>query len=166
MATPDFLTQSDIQAKVGFDTILGLFDDDNDGAITGTDLTQMNDVLAQAENEAYSRLLRAYDKASIILLANNDPALKGHIAWIALEFASERRMSFLSGDGTGAYWKQYERAIQYCELLSKGQQRSAGETVAGTTDQIGGTLQPTPESTSTRFVFAPDDDNPSGHGGF
>ena len=146
--------------------MIALFDDDNDGAITGTDLTNANDVMAQAENEAYSRLLRAYTKDQILLLIDNDPAMKGHIAWIALEFASERRTEFLAADGTGAYWQQYERAVKYCDMISKGQQRSAGESVAGTTEQIGGTLQPSVDSDESRFVFAPDTDNPTGHGGF
>lgn len=166
MATPDFLSLTDLRSKVGNQTVIGLFDDDNDGAIATTDLANANDIMAQAENEAYSRLLRAYSKAQIIQLANNDPGLKGHIAWIALEFASERRAEFLAQDGTGQYWKQYERAIKYCDMIAKGQQRSAGESVAGTTAQIGGALQPTLTTGTSRFIFAPDNDNPDGHGDF
>ncbi len=166
MATPDFLVIGDLQAKVGNKTVLGLFDDSNSGSLTAPELIVVDDVMAQAENEAYSRLLRAYSKDQIILLANNDPALKGHIAWIALEFASERRQEFMREDGGGAFWKQYERAIKYCDMISKGQQRSAGEAVAGTTEQIGGQIQPAVSTGASRFIFAPDTKNPSGHGGF
>ena len=166
MATPDFLVIGDLQAKVGNKTVVGLFDDDNSGVLSAPELLIVDDVMAQAENEAYSRLLRAYSKAQVILLADNDPALKGHVAWVALEFASERRQEFMREDGSGMYWRQYDRAIKYFDAISKGQQRSAGESVAGTTGQIGGQIQPTVQSGASRFVFAPDNDNPSGHGGF
>lgn len=167
MATPDFLAIGDLKAKVGNKTILGLFNDSNAGALTVTELAILDDVMAQAENEAYSRLLRAYSKAQVILLADNDSALKGHVAWVALEFASYRRQEFMREDGGGAYGKQYDRAMKYFDAISKGQQRSAGEAVAGTTAQIGGgEIQPAVETGASRFIFAPDNDNPTGHGGF
>ena len=166
MATPDFLVIGDLQAKVGNKVVLGFFSDSNAGALTAAELLIVDDVMAQAENEAYSRLLRAYSKAQVILLANNDPALKGHIAWVALEFASERRQEFMSEDGSGAFWRQYDRAIKYFDAISKGAQRSAGESVAGTTEHIGGVIQPTVGTDESRFIFSPDKNNPTGHGSF
>ncbi|MEA3225129.1 MAG: hypothetical protein U9Q07_04200 [Planctomycetota bacterium] len=167
MATPDFLVIGDLQAKVGNKTVLGLFNDGNTGTLTAPELLVADDVMAQAEHEAYSRLLRAYSKAQVILLANDDPAMKGHVAWVALEFASERRQEFAREEGGGAFKWQYDRAIKYFDAISKGQQRSAGESVAGTTEQIGGgELQPAVPTGGSRFVFAPDNGNPTGHGGF
>jgi len=166
VATPDFLVIGDLRAKVGNKVVLGFFSDSNAGALTVAELAVADDVMAQAENEAYSRLLRAYSKAQVILLAGNDPALKGHIAWVALEFASERRQEFMGEDGAGAFGKQYDRAIKYFDAISKGQQRSAGESVAGTTDQIGGQIQPQVQAGASRFIFSPDTNNPTGHGSF
>ena len=165
-ATPDFLTKTDLEIKVGADTLLGLLSDSNGSTLSAAELVVLDDIMAQAENEAYSRLLRAYSKTAIILLAANDPALKGHIAWIALAFAAERRGAFLADDGRGAYQNQYDRAIKYFEAIAKAQLRSAGETVAGTTEQVGGTVQPTPVNEDEPFVFAPSVNNPGGSGGF
>lgn len=171
MATPDFLTIDDLNTRVGPRRVIELFDDDNDGNITdASEIAAYQAVMCEAESILYSRLLRAYaDKASIVLLAENDDIIKGHCSWIALEIASERR-SFAAGrDGRGAFVFQYERALQEFDLLSRGRSRSKGEAVAGTSGNVGGVVQPTLVTGESRFTFA-DEIGPDGtklsHGGY
>jgi hypothetical protein len=111
-------------------------------------------------------MMRAYSVDGITDLADADPTIKLHASWIALEFAAERRPEFLGAGGIGPYQEQYNRAIRFFEKLSHGRQRSKGESEAGAGSQVGGNLQPTLTTGTSRFVFAPDNDNPSGHGGF
>jgi hypothetical protein len=169
MPTPEFLTLYDLYSKVGQRQVDQYFDDNVDGDVADTDEVQaINDVLCMAEGEAYARMKRAYASSDTITeLANADPVFKSHVAWIALELASERRPSFMNEDGWGHYRQQYERAIKYLESLSKGRLRAKGEEDVGTTGQVGGTVQPELSSSTTpRFTFAPDKNSPSGHGGF
>jgi len=163
---PRYLLQADLENIVGADRVLQLFDDDNTGTLGASELQVLANILEQAEGEVDSRMKLAYSTDAITTLAAGDIAFKRHAAWIAMEFASERRSEFAGEGGTGAYEKQYDRAIKFFEQLAKGRQRSKGEDTAGTGANVGGTLQPTLPTGSSRFVFAPDNDNPTGHGGF
>jgi hypothetical protein len=164
---PNYLAKSDLEALVGTERVLNYFDDDNSGAFDATELIYLDKILDAAEGVVASRLLRAYsDVDSITDLADNDEGFKVHAAWIALEMASERRTEFSSNEGWGDFKLQYERALEYFDKLSKGNIRSQGESVAGEGANTGGTLQPTLESDQARFTIAPDNDYPTGHGGF
>jgi hypothetical protein len=165
------MTIDDLNTRVGPRRVIELFDDDNDGNITdASEIAAYNAVMCEAESTLYSRLLRAYaDKASIVLLAQNDDIIKGHCSWVALEIASERR-SFAAGrDGRGAFVFQYERALQEFDLLSRGRSRSKGEAVAGTSGNVGGVVQPALQTGESRFTFADEigpDGMKLGHGGY
>ena len=168
----DFLTLDDLYSRANPRKVNAFFDDDNNGVISSTD-PAVDAVLSAAEAEMYARLMRAYpgdpsDPAGPIRrLVDNDPALKGHCIFVALQLASERRTEFTSDDGTGSFQKQWERAIDYFETLSKGLKRSRGETAAGKGANTGGKLQPKPPAaTSCQFIFAPSKNSPGGHGGF
>jgi len=163
---PRYLTQADLENRVGPSRILQLFDDDNDGVLGAGELAVLATILESAEGEVDSRMMRAYGIDGITTLAGSDPAFTLHASWIALEFAAERRQEFFGAGGVGPYQMQYERAIKFFEKLSKGRQRSAGESDAGVGTGIGGKVQPTLPTGTSRFVFAPDNDNPTGHGGF
>jgi hypothetical protein len=171
MATPDFLTLDDLNSRVGPRRVIELFDDDNDGDLSeSSEIIAYNAIMCEAESILYSRLLRSYtDKASIVLLADNDDIVKGHCAWIALEIASERR-SFAAGrEGRGAFVFQYERALSEFDLLSRGRSRSKGEAVAGKSGNVGGVVQPALQSGESRFTFADEigpDGMKLGHGGY
>lgn len=164
----DYLTIDDLNARITSQKVLQYLDDDLSGVIEAGDETDfLNSVLETAEGVVASKMLRAYpDAASITILANADAAVKTQAAWIACEILSERRPEFLSPEGWGPFRLQYERAIQYFEDLSKGKQRSVGEAVAGVGANTGGNLQPTQPTGTSKFTFAPDNKNPSGHGGF
>lgn len=168
MPTPEFLTLADLTYKVGERKVIQLFDDDNDGDITGADeVLAYQTVMCEAESMFFSRLLRAYtDKDSCVTLAENDDVLRGHVAWVALELATERRSSFAGKGGIGQFQAQYERALQEFDLLSRGRSRSKGESVAGTSGNVGGQLQPVIDESTRTFVFAPNKNFPGGHGGF
>lgn len=163
----DYLALADLQAKVGAARVLQLFDDDGDGVLGVAELVNVWIVLEEAEGFAYSRMLRAWTQDAVIDLAGADPLFKGHVAWVALELASERRPEFTSPDGKGQFWAQYERAIQFFDALSKNKQRSIGETAGGRAGTAGGNVSPTTTAnTAAQFTFAPSRRSPHGHGGF
>ena len=162
----DWLTLQDLKNLVGSERVVQLFDDDGDGTVDEAD-DNVQTALKAAESEAYSRLRRSWTFDSVVTLAGADPGFVMHCAWVALEFAAERRPAFCADDGKGAYWAQYERAIAFFEAISKGRQRSVGETEAGTPKQVGGNLRPTDAAKQAdSFVFAPSNANPRGSGGF
>lgn len=168
----DFLALQDLFNRVGQETIEGYFDDSHNGVLTD-ESTIVDEVLSAAEGALYARMLRAYpgdpsDAAGAMqALVQNDPSVKVHCSWVAVQMAAERRPAFTDNDGNGPYKVQYDRAIEHFELLSKGTLRSQGETEAGQGANTGGKLQPKPPGASySQFVFAPGRDAPSGHGGF
>jgi hypothetical protein len=162
----DWLTLQDLYNLVGSSRVQQLFDDTLIGSV-GVTNEALQAVLRAAEGEAYSRMLRGWSREMIEALAGVDIAFRNHVAWVALEFASERRPAFASDDGKGQFWAQYERAIKFFENLSKGQLRSIGESVAGAGSNTGGRLRPTSTAKQVdSFIFAPSQRNPTGSGGF
>lgn len=168
----DFLVIGDLIARVGARKVTGYFDDSNNGELSD-ESTAIDVVLSAAEAEMYARLLRAYPGDPSLaggpmqLLVANDPALKLHTVGVALQYAAERRPEFTDDEGVGPYKAQYQRAIDYFETLSKGLQRSKGETQAGKGANTGGKLQPKPPAASHgQFIFSRSRDAPGGHGGF
>lgn len=161
-----YLAQSDLEAVVGAQRILQLFDDDNSGVLSAAELVNVVLVLEQAEAQVDSVMMLAYSNDLITDLANADAVFKYHASWIALEFSAERRGEFGGEKGEGPYSTQFTRAMQFFKQLSKGRKRSKGESAAGVGANVGGNLNPTLPADANRFTFAPDDDNPTGHGGF
>ena len=164
---PDIIAQSDLEAKVGAQKIAQYFDDDLDADLTSEALV-IDTVMDEAEGEYFALMLKGFpSKQQCIDLANADPVLKGHIAWIAIELASERRPEFTAADGKGAYWTQYERARTHFKDVATNKKRSGGEETAGKGKNVGGQVQPKPPAgEADSFVFAPSRKAPSGHGGF
>jgi phage gp36-like protein len=142
---------------VGSATVDQLLDDDDDGL---ADETTLQEIIEEAEALAANKLLRAYTRDEVQTLAKLDPGLKGQVAWIALELASEHKREFISEDGKGRYWAQYERALGYLEALSKGKSKSLGEAETGPGKNTGGKLQPT-SADQSRFIFAANGDDPT-----
>jgi len=164
--TANYLTVQDLYNLIGSERVIQLFDDELTGGLNSAN-ARLQAILRAAEGEAYSRMLRSWSKLNIDALAAVDIAFRSHVAWVALEFASERRPAFAADDGKGQFWAQYERAIKFFESLSKGQLRSTGESVAGVGANVLGNLRPTSTAkTEAAFVFAPSERNPQGPGGF
>lgn len=163
----DIITLADLSNQVGLARVVQFFDDDGDGVVDPADPNVVQ-VLDQAEGQYYSRMLRAYgDQATLVLLAQNDPVVKGHITWIACELMAERRVELTNSEGWGAFQVQYNRAIKELDLLSKGQARSIGEAQVGLGANSGGTVQPRQNiGTSKQFTFNPSKGDPNGPGGF
>ena len=163
----DFLTQAELEKKVGAGTVRRMVDDAAAGVVDVGGAAILEDALRNAEGTVYASLMRAYSPEAVVTLAQNDAVLMGHAAWIALELLSERRVEFTSAEGWGAYRVQYERATKHLELVSKGALRSKGEAQAGQNPHLGGTIQPSPPAaTEDAFTFAPSRNRPSGGGGF
>jgi hypothetical protein len=160
-----YLVIGDLEKLIGTERVQHLFDDDIDGSIADSS-DEIANILESAEAEAASRMKRSWSTDSITDLANNDLAFKNHVAWVALELASERRPEFTDEEGWGSFKAQYQRAIDYFENLSKGKSRSVGEDVAGVGSNIGGTVQPARETNTPLFTFAPDTEFPGPRGGF
>lgn len=161
------MTKADLVQLVTDERVVQFFDDDGDGVVDAAD-TNLVSVLERAEAEYYSRMLRAYgDRQSMVDLANGDPAIKAHVAGIAMEFASERRPDFTSDDGWGPFKAYYQRAIDHFESLSKGRRRTIGQEAAGKAGTIGGQVSPAPpKGTTADFVFAHSNNAKYGRGGF
>lgn len=177
-----YLNLADLISLVGTNRVRQYFDDDVSGDLSSEDnlvITEgigtsalaetdaVDSILTAAENEADSRMLRSFTLDQISTIAAEDEAFRRHAAWVALQFASERRAEFVGPEGQGAFTAQYKRAIAYFENLSRGKSRSRGETVAGKSGRHGGNVNPAAATATTpRFVFAPDKNAPTGHGGF
>jgi hypothetical protein len=162
---PQYLAITDLYTLIGSKRVKALFDDSWDGDIDD-EMAEVYKILRAAEDFAASFMLNSWGSDAIVNLANNDRAFKNNVAWVALEFASERRPEFTGEQGQGQFLTQYERSVLYFKNLSRAKRRSIGELVAGTGANEGGSVKPTLPSGSSRFTFAPDDDNPTGHGGF
>lgn len=163
----DYLTIDHLKQLVGAEKVDQYFDDDLSGSIEAGDETDtVTFVLNAAESLVSSKMKRSYGDAAIIELANADDGFILQAAWLALELACERRPEFCDSEGRGQYWAQQERALKFFDDLSKGKTRSKGESAAGIGDNIGGDIKPQLDTGVPRFTFAPDDDYPTGHGGF
>jgi len=157
-----WLQWEDLESIVDKATIDRLFNDTNSAF---RDMVMVEQVIGQAESMAETNLLRSWTRPQIALLAANDPALRAQAAWLALEFASERKQEFIAADGKGRYWAQYERAMKHFETLSKSQNHSRGEANAGHGSNSGGARRPVLAPNQDPFVFAPGR-NGRGPGGF
>lgn len=165
----DYLYLEDLQDLIGNDMLVRFFVDDGSGDLASPSdgWSRMGRVGKRAEADAAARLLRGWTSDQIVLLMQNDDALRTHVAWMALHYGSERKEAFQQDDGSGAYPSQYKRAIERLKLLSEARQQSPGEAVAGLNDHIGaGAVQPTVQSGGSRFAFAPTRDNPKRGGMF
>lgn len=170
MTTPDYLERSDLEKRVGAQTVVQLFDLDGDGLVpaASADEARMFEIMASAEAFAASYMLRGgWTTAQIETLADNDPFFLEQVAWVALEFGTEGRPQFTAADGKGRFWVQYERATKHFDHTSKSRLKSKGEQQAGRNRQAGGHLQPRlADGRPKPLVFGGDKNNPSGGGGF
>lgn len=147
-----WLTWEDLEGIVDRATIDRLFDDKTSGH---RDMILVESSIQQAEAMAESLLLRNWSLDQVVALARNDSAVRAQAAWLALEFASERRSEFLSDDGKGRYWAQYERAMSFFDKLGKSLVHSRGEAQATTGANSGGAIRPVVPANQEPHIFAP-----------
>ena len=157
-----WLKWEDLELVVDRATVDKLFNDTNSNT---RDMVLVEQALQQAESLAESEMLRSWTKDQIAILASGDPALRAQAAWIAIEYASERRQEFIAADGKGRYWAQYERSMKYFSNLGKSLCHSRGERSAGHGSNAGGAVRPKLRYGEHRNVFA-DEPNGKKHGGF
>lgn len=164
-----WLTMRDLERVVSRNVVDMLFQDTNSNV---RDPIIVQEILLAAISLAETKLLRSWSREQIARLAFHDPAVRSHAAWIAIELATERKGEFISADGKGRYWAQYERGISFFDALSKSKDQSRGEkaktqlgvTAAGTSGNTGGRRKPASVA-GNNFVFA-DEGNGTKHGGF
>ena len=157
-----WLHVADIESCIGAGNVDRLFCDNNSGLRDGLLLER---IMQDAEGIAESRMLRGWSSAQVATLALNDDSFRRHAAWVACELATERKGEFISDDGKGRYWAQYERALDHFEQLSKSKIHSRGEAAAGQNANTGGARRPALESNVERWTFAEDGEG-NGPGGF
>ena len=157
-----WLHWEDLEMVVDKETVDKLFTDKNTAM---RDMVMLEEVLQQAETLAESQLLRSWTQQQIATMAAGDRGLRGQAAWIAIECATERRHEFISADGKGRFWAQYERAMLYFADLSKSKSHSRGEAQAGKGSNAGGAVRPIIAANQAKRIFADEPDG-SGHGGF
>lgn len=157
-----WLKWEDLELVVDRSVIDKLFNDTNSNS---RDMVLVEQSLQQAEALSETEMLRSWTRDQIVILASGDPAIRAQAAWIAMEFASERRQEFISADGKGRYWAQYERSMNYFKALGKSQCHSRSERSAGHGSNAGGAVRPRIRYQESRRIFA---DEPDGkkHGGF
>ncbi len=161
---PRVMTSDELDQCVSALKVDQLFDD---AAIGTRDPILVSQALRRAEDYALGSLLDAWGEDGAIRALQNDAIMRMHVAWICLELAAERRGDFLGEDGKGPYWSQMQRADKYFAGIATGRTSSTAESKgAGQNAQVGGSISPTLRECQSRFVFAPDRRNPTGHGGF
>jgi hypothetical protein len=147
-----WLTWEDLEMVADRASIDRIFNDQN---TSQRDMVTVEAVIQQAEALAESKLLRNWTREQITLLARSDAAVRGQAAWLALELGTERKHEFISTDGKGRYWSQYERAIDFFESLARSESRPRGEEASGPGANVGGEVRPVVPPYQDSFTFAP-----------
>lgn len=164
MAIPAYMASTDLDDLVGAALVTQLSNDD--GSPTRNE-DRINSVLCRAEARAYAILERGWpSEDSVKKLVSNDPDLKGHVGWVALQYLSERKSQFSAVDGSGRFKTQFDRAIKAMDDLSKSKLASKGESKAGKNKQTGGRIQPRIAGATVPPLFAPSSSRPRGPGRF
>lgn len=159
----EYLSEEDLEAVIGSEMVDKLFQDSGSGV---RDAAKMGFHGLRAESDAAAKLLRGWSKAQIVTLMENDVGLRSHVAWMCLHYGSERKEAFHSDEGEGAFPKQYKRALDHFDALSKAKAQSVGEAAAGENAQTRGAVLPQLPTGTQRFVFAPTKTRPRGGGLF
>jgi hypothetical protein len=158
-----FGTRADLEQRITPQRLIQLFDDDNDGAVAGTDLDVLASVLSAANDVVFGALYnKGFGPEQIAELVADKQVLR---AWtgIAAQLAGERKPEWLDSQGRGPYDAFGSRARAELKMIASGEQRSRVETTAGANLGLSGDV------TDRVLQFAPDPRNPNdryGPGGF
>ena len=156
-----FVTRRDLEARLGADRVVELFDDDGDGS---ADEELLAEVLDDANKELESVLFKKGFGLDQLNNLSRDRLLRRSATEIAAQLSGERRTEWLDDKGKGPYDALGERGRRRLEKLSHGELRASLEArYGGNTTVRGAVAGPTP-----KFVFNPDPTDPRrrGPGGF
>lgn len=158
MAVVAIIVLADLEARFGAARVRQYLDDDGDGV---ADATVVTEVLADANGDVVSRLLRKGHSEAEIELLKGDPWVKRRACEIAIAYASERKPEWLNANGEGPFEAVRKRARADLKEWQMNEARIPTETDIAKRKNVGGDLARGPG-----FVFAESDDNPTGSGGF
>jgi hypothetical protein len=135
----NWTTLDELIRKITRRRVLELFDDDNDGDITGPDADAIAETIAAANDEVTSIMFRKGFDAAALNELSEDASLRRYATSILAQHAGERRVEFLDDDGRGRFDSMGERARAALVKMSQGELRSKKEgTGAGENPVVGG----------------------------
>lgn len=152
-----------LEERITAARVVQLFDDDQDGAVEGSDLVKLEGAMADADDIVTGLLLKkGFSLESLEVLALDRQVVR---AWagIAAQLAAERRTEWLDEQGRGPFDALGTRARAELGALARGDIRSVKEgdgSMPANTSLSG-------EVDTAVFVFTdPSDPTGRGHGGF
>src|SRR5262245_20765314 len=95
---------------IGNRRVTELFEEADDGQITGEDAGRIDECLAGVNDEVTSILFRkGFSQAQLVALAE-DASLRRYATHMLAQAAGERRLEFHDANGHGLYWAMGDRA--------------------------------------------------------
>ena len=164
-----FVTREELEAMLGTQRVLDYFDDDRDGVLNDTEIGNLEEVLAEANDFVVGQLQgKGYSGADELTKLSSDRALRRSAKQIAADLAGDRRPEFRTEDGSSAFATAGERGRAYLKSFATQEVRTRVET---TTQGVGGpsnmrarVSSPTPNSVFGRDPSDPNDLNGANRG--
>lgn len=160
-----FTSRQDLEQLITPRRVIELFDDDGDGAVTGTDLDSLNEAIAEANDFTEAQVIKkgwTHDELDGIA---GDRALRRAATQVLAQIAGERKPGFFNGDGDGFFQAMGVRGRAYLKELARGESRSRLEAAHGGHRTIRGKLSAsTPVSIFGREPGDPEDKYGDGKG--
>ena len=153
------ITQAQLELRVGAGTVALYCCDDGTGVASSTVLAE---ILGEAEDEGSGLLGPGFTNAQVVLLLQNDLAVRGAFLDIAADLMSRRRPALVDGEGRTPYSAWRKRAEAVLERAGQAQVRFKGEAQAG---QNAGVFGVSSNVDPPAFTFLSTTDKPGG-GGF
>lgn len=133
-----FGSRQALEERITAQRVVMMFDDDGDGAVTGTDEATLEAIMRDADDIVTGLLLqKGWSLDQLELLKEDRQVLR---AWsgIAAQLAGERKPEWLDANGRGPFDAFGVRARQDLKALARGETRSVQESVAGINPAIDG----------------------------
>lgn len=159
----NFTSRGDLIKQLTEKRFVQLFDDDGDGAVEGTDVEGLNEVLFEANDITTSQLyLHGFTREELNGLSR-DRGIRRSATQIAAQLAGVRRTEFINpATGEGPFHLTGQRGRDYLKSVSVGEFRSRLEEQHGKNPATGGQNSiPDPP-----FVFSRDPNTGQTPGGF
>ena len=158
----DFVTQEDLERRIGADRVTELCDDDNDGV---ADDEIVSEILGDANREVASILYgKGFARDDLTKLAR-DRFIRRKAAMIAAQLAGERRTEWCNDRGEGPFHRMGQDGRKAIEKMSSGELRAALEETHGANRSIRGKTK----TGCPTFIFNRNPDDPKdvrGRGGY
>lgn len=131
-----YLTQSDLESKIGAAVVLRLLDDDDDGV---ADEAAVDAVLVAAERFVAGHVSLVYPLVAILADAATLEHVRSLAIPIAVHYAFQRRTEFTTRDGT-VYQGAYNEAVKVLDKVRTGKFRLDANGSPVTPSNVGGLL--------------------------